>query len=384
MQKQQWLGLFLLAAAAAAVIGATQFTAAPTSGKAEADEPLIESVPSPDGALTVRLLDGADEAVPSPETVQVADAATDDILWQREDVEETSALWSPEGGYVALSHRSRACGGVTVVETDSFSTWELPLPADAPSAEYALLSAVQWLDEDTLRVRCQNTQASSAESEPTFYRCYPRMENGQLTGSAAQEAPLMRWDGYDFDHDGIPETTELLALLDAGTETGAYALRIQRSDGAVLWSADAHLSHPGWTGVYACRVDGQDWLLQYEPEMWQGWADYSYRLFSPAIVSPANMEPKEQLLRSSEVVWDWNFHMDGHHFSAADLADFLWEVREYTAESTLLLSTEEGELLYNVPGQALQASPFGDLSALQSREKIEAALTQQAQAIEQP
>ena len=124
------------------------------------------------------------------------------------------------------------------------------------------------------------------------------------------------------------------------------------------------------------QVDGQDFLLQYEPEMWQGWADYSFKLFYPYIVSPVTREREEQVLRERSLAFDGNFHMDGHHFDASELADFLWEVRGYIMDSTLLLSTEDGEFLSDVPGLEIHAYPFGELLALDSREAVEAALCQ--------
>ena len=46
---------------------------------------------------------GDGEIVPSMETVQVVDRATVEVLWEDSGDCETSALWSPDGGYVALS-----------------------------------------------------------------------------------------------------------------------------------------------------------------------------------------------------------------------------------------------------------------------------------------
>ena len=45
-------------------------------------------------------------------------------------------------------------------------------------------------------------------------------------------------------------------------------------------------------------------------------------------------------------------------------------------DSTLLLSTEDGAFLSNVPGLEMQANPFGELLTLDSREAVEAALCQ--------
>ena len=185
---------------------------------------------------------------------------------------------------------------------------------------------------------------------------------------------------YDFDHDGEADMVELAATYDHAEgekkAVGQYVLTVRKADGTTLWSTSAHWAHSGWTSVFACKVDGQDFLLQYEPEMWQGWADYSFKLFYPYIVSPVTREREEQVLRESYLAFDGNFRMEGHHFDASELADFLWEVHGYIADSTLLLSTEEGGFLSNVPGLEMQSDPFGELLALDSREAVEAALYQ--------
>ena len=351
MGKGQVWGLILLLAVTAAVIGAARLWPAERMDEPPESEsvPLAENACSPDGKYEVRQIDGGGdgEIVPSMETVQVVDRATGEVLWEDSGDCETSALWSPDGGYVALSRRSRAYSAVTVLETAGFTSWEIPLPAEARTAEYVFLHAVEWLDAETLRFRYQDMQASSQDAAARFYRCSLRMEDGRLMGSTLEEAAETLPGDYDFDHDGEPETVELVTLLDREEDRSAaawYELRIKKANGTVLWSAGAHRSHPGWTSVFACKVDGQDYLLQYEPEVWQGWAEYSYKLFYPYIVSPVTGERQEQILRESCLVWDNNFRMEGHHFDAAELADFLEEVHGYLDDSTLLLSTEGGEL----------------------------------------
>ena len=160
-------------------------------------------------------------------------------------------------------------------------------------------------------------------------------------------APVARVEGetlpgtYDFDHDGVPENMELVTLLDPEVEgrTGFYELQISRKDGTRLWTESAHRSHPGWTSIFACEIDGEDYLLRYNPGMWQGWAVYHYQLFALDSANPGT----ERLLRESTVVWDCNFNIAGHQLHIPALADFLREVHGYLDSSTLLMSTENGE-----------------------------------------
>ena len=107
MGKGQVWGLILLLAMTAAVIGAARLWPAERMDEPPESEsvPLAENACSPDGKYEVRQIDGGGdgEIVPSMETVQVVDRATGEVLWEDSGDCETSALWSPDGGYVALS-----------------------------------------------------------------------------------------------------------------------------------------------------------------------------------------------------------------------------------------------------------------------------------------
>lgn len=399
MRKQQVIGLFVLLAATAAVIGAAQFwTAEQAKTAPSGQEMTYEEIPantptaqvegetiSPNGRFEVRAEGRSDlyvSGVVTPEKLQVVDRETGEVKWEDRGWLTQSALWSPDSQYLALAYSARTWQAVKVIETDTWTSWDFTLPDGSAIPEYTFLPE-DWgawedtiVDENSFRV----TVGYGDGVEPAVYRCFLRMEDGVLTGDSYEESAEVLPGDYDFDHDGKRDIVELVTTYDH-TEgekraVGQYVLTIKKADGTALWSTSAHWSHPGWTSVFACKVDGQDYLLQYEPEMWQGWAEYSYKLFYPYIVSPVTGERQEQVLRESYLAFDDNFRMEGHHFDAAELADFLWEVRGYIADSTLLLSTEDGEFISDVPGLEIQAYPFGELLALDSREAVEAALCQ--------
>ena len=399
MRKQQVIGLFVLLATTAAVIGAAQFwTAKQAETAPSGQEMTYEEIPantptaqvegetiSPNGRFEVRAEGRSDlyvSGVVTPEKLQVVDRETGEVKWEDRGWLTQSALWSPDSQYLALAYSARTWQAVKVIETDTWTSWDFTLPDGSAIPEYTFLPE-DWgawedtiVDENSFRV----TVGYGDGVEPAVYRCFLRMEDGVLTGDSYEESAEVLPGDYDFDHDGKRDIVELVTTYDH-TEgekraVGQYVLTIKKADGTALWSTSAHWSHPGWTSVFACKVDGQDYLLQYEPEMWQGWAEYSYKLFYPYIVSPVTGERQEQVLRESYLAFDDNFRMEGHHFDAAELADFLWEVRGYIADSTLLLSTEDGEFISDVPGLEIQAYPFGELLALDSREAVEAALCQ--------
>jgi hypothetical protein len=104
-----------------------------------------------------------------------------------------------------------------------------------------------------------------------------------------------------------------------------------------LWSDIAATSHAGWNSLFAVEINGEDYLLRYNPYMGQGAAGYSYQIFS------LNEAGEEVLLNRNDVSFDINFGSTAHQsFDAAAIAAFLEEVHGYLEGSTLLLSTESG------------------------------------------
>lgn len=108
-----------------------------------------------------------------------------------------------------------------------------------------------------------------------------------------------------------------------------YILQVIRQDGVELWSAGAHPSHAGWTSVFACKIDGEDYLLQYEPEMYQGWAEYAYELWA----FDGNGQAYTSDNRS--VTFDINFGREEHQFDPEAIAGFFWELRGLLQDSIL-------------------------------------------------
>ena len=152
---------------------------------------------------------------------------------------------------------------------------------------------------------------------------------------------------------------------------GWYILQVIRQDGVELWSAGAHPSHAGWTSVFACKIDGEDYLLQYEPEMYQGWAEYAYELWA----FDGNGQAYTSDNRS--VTFDINFGREEHQFDPEAIAGFFWELRGLLQDSILLASTENGEFQTGIPGLELQNYIFSDLLSLDSLEAMEASVRQQ-------
>lgn len=381
MEKGRLAGILALAVITAVTVGAEYPRMAAQQLEAAECQTLLETpvegnAISPDGRYQLRQTDagGDGEAVPSMETVQLVNAGTGEILWEESGDYETSALWSPEGTYVALSQRQRACGSVTVVETETFTSRQVPLPVDVESAEYAWISAEEWVDSDTLRIRCRDTREGG---EGTLYRWSLCPEGELQAGTFLKETTEILPGNYDFDHDGVPEITELVTVGGPGGRSVAwYELHIASGTGTadapkLLFDGTLALQHPVWGSFLAVTVEGKDNFLMFAPVMYQGFADYRYELVS------FRADGSADLLDSGGVSFDLSFGREGHQFDAEAIAGFFWKLRGILQNSTVLMSTENGEFQTGIPGLELQNYMFGDLLSLNSLEAMEAAVRQQ-------
>ena len=381
MEKGRLAGILALAVITAVTVGAEYPRMAAQRQEAAECQTLLETpvegnAISPDGRYQLRQTDagGDGEAVPSMETVQLVNAGTGEILWEESGDYETSALWSPEGTYVALSQRQRACGSVTVVETETFTSRQVPLPVDVESAEYAWISAEEWVDSDTLRIRCRDTREGG---EGTLYRWSLCPEGELQAGTFLKETTEILPGNYDFDHDGVPEITELVTVGGPGGRSVAwYELHIASGTGTAdaprpLFDGTLALQHPVWGSFLAVTVEGKDNFLMFAPVMYQGFATYWYELIS------FREDGSADLLDRGEVSFDLSFGREGHQFDAEAIAGFFWKLRGILQNSTVLMSTENGELQTGIPGLELQNYMFGDLLSLDSLEAMEAAVRQQ-------
>ena len=381
MEKGRLAGILALAVVTAVTVGAEYPRMAAQQLEAAECQTLLETpvegnAISPDGRYQLRQTDagGDGEAVPSMETVQLVNAGTGEILWEESGDYETSALWSPKGTYVALSQRQRACGSVTVVETETFTSRQVPLPEDVRSAEYAWISAEEWVDSDTLRIRCRDTREGG---EGTLYRWSLCPEGELQAGTFLKETTEILPGNYDFDHDGVPEITELVTVGGPGGRSVAwYELHIASGTGTAdaprpLFDGTLALQHPVWGSFLAVTVEGKDNFLMFAPVMYQGFATYWYELIS------FREDGSADLLDRGEVSFDLSFGREGHQFDAEAIAGFFWKLRGILQNSTVLMSTENGEFQTGIPGLELQNYMFGDLLSLDSLEAMEAAVRQQ-------
>lgn len=266
-----------------------------------------------------------------------------------------SALWSPEGGFLALAYSARTWNAITIFETENWTSWDFTLPDGSPIPEYTFLPDGEpwgvWRSENSLDLTIGR---GGDAGEQTLYQCSVWTNSGGVTGES-REKTLETLGSWDFTHDGQLETVELEMIWFPG-ETGTardYSV-LQVLDGEeVLWEDIAAVQHAGENSLYALRLDGEDYLLQYVPSMGQGYGSYQYRIFSLAGAG----EPV--IYKENHVEFDINFGSPLHEsFDIPEIAAFLWEVHGYLDQARELINTVWDEIdLGNVD--------YGDAAALE-------------------
>ncbi len=170
---------------------------------------------------------------------------------------------------------------------------------------------------------------------------------------AAQVLSTLMWDAEwtaaadmtvfpqhpDLNRDGVPE--EIRLYSHEGVQR-VYVLE----DGTPIHYQEGHNVHIGWNAVFLCTLEGEDYLLQYNPYMGQGAAGYHYFLFT--------LEGGgKKVVRENELYFEINFGMptpDGgvanpdDFFRPDEIADFMEEVNELLSHSVQLLNTDDNLL----------------------------------------
>lgn len=392
MDKRRIFGVLALAVITAVTAGvAPPKMAAQRQETAEYQAPL-EAAPvaqvegetlSPNGQFQLETAGRTDQYVSGwivPESIQITEIPTGRVLWQMMGQLTQSAAWSPNGRFLTLAYSTRTQSGLKIVDTQTWTDWDFTLPDGSPIPEYIFFPEdwARWRGDSSLEVALGR---GDGEEVHTYCCSMTADDGGQLTGSVLEETAEVLSEDYDLDHDGVPETTELVTVGEPAIGNVAwYEILITRYDGCAL-SRDVSqglpavqslaLQHPGWGSIFACPTEGGDALLVLTPAMYQGWAEYAYELWA----FDGNGQAYTSDNRS--VTFDINFGREEHQFDPEAIAGFFWELRGLLQDSILLASTENGEFQTGIPGLELQNYIFSDLLSLDSLEAMEASVRQQ-------
>lgn len=156
-------------------------------------------------------------------------------------------------------------------------------------------------------------------------------EEAGLTGGYDEGMGLgdtVIWENADLDHDGENE----IIYVQEKAEGQLYELKVDKTDGTLLWSTEAAVAHTGWNTVLLYQEDGMDYLIQYLPTMFQGMGSYGWSQFSLEGGQPVEVT-------SMNVEYGLPLRMDSKLRGFAERTNWLLE------SCTVLLSTEQGELV---------------------------------------
>lgn len=132
----------------------------------------------------------------------------------------------------------------------------------------------------------------------------------------------------DLNRNGIPEKLYFVEAYD-GEGQRVEALE----DGKKIWSESGPYYAYGWqNAVFLCRLNGEDYLLDYDPAIYQGCGDYHYSLFTMEDNRPTPVQ-------WNDVSFDLAFGSPTHRdFDAEAIAAFLEEANGLLVDSTLLIN----------------------------------------------
>lgn len=315
--------------------------------------PLEMDATSPDGRWEISLAgtkSGPDDTgIYTPESVRIINAATGDLAWEDDAALRQKGCWSPEGDYLALARMDENTCAVTVIAMESGTAFEFALPDGSELPETSVLPEnwAVWQDEDSLNLTVQQEESHS-------YRCSMFPRKGKLIGSVLETTAQSVSGDYDFDRNGTPEELRLVTVWNPEIPEQEEWCELQVwQDNTLLWVEEAGLSHVGWNSLYALRMDGEDFLLRYNPYMNQGAASYQFELFTLE-------NGGEQVVHQERIEFDVNFGSSVHqYFDAEAVANFLWAAGTLIDGSHLLLSTQDGALVSDRSNSDFDAGYFG-------------------------
>ena len=322
------------------------------------ESPLEGMLLSPDGRFEVRTEGTGNlyaNGMSAPEFLRVTDTESGEVLWETKGALYQRVLWSPDNRYMALTYGGRTWNQALILHTESWMEWNFTLPDGSIIPDYDFLPVedwCRWVEADRLIL---TVGRGGDAGEQRTYRCslFPRED--ALEGVVLEETTTFFESDYDFNHDGTAEMLELTTVWSPEIQDQAewYELRIRQGD-EVLWVEEASEAHVGWNSLFALRTDGEDFLLRYDPYMNQGAAAYQFELFSLE-------DDGETVVHRERVEFDVNFGSPIHQgFDAEAITNFLWAARTLIQDSHLLLSTQGGDLVSDVPASEFEHPMFGE------------------------
>ncbi len=143
----------------------------------------------------------------------------------------------------------------------------------------------------------------------------------------------------DLTQDGILEKL----TISKSNANDFVILEVMDSEDNVLLMEQAHTSHAGWNSIYLCKIDGQDYLFLFNPYSSTGLAEFIFSVYQ------LNPTGTLSILDSGYYCFDYGARTKESAFDKEEFIVFADKVNYYLDKSYLLISTENGELIYSTP-----------------------------------
>ena len=155
------------------------------------------------------------------------------------------------------------------------------------------------------------------------------------TVEADDEADLIL--APDLNRNGVAEEVRLTDIDD--DDVKGQHLQIWENDGWIFYRVGYFVSKDvnfgqGSASMFLCTLDGEDYLLNYHPAMYQGVCTYSYELFTL-------VDYERTTVQWNRVYFDINFSSHNNNdFDPEAIAAFMDEVNDLLAHSVQILNTD--------------------------------------------
>lgn len=218
-----------------------------------------------------------------PEFLRIVDTGTGEAVWEEDGLCLAIRLLVPGGTGPGGSglRRPHLAGGDGGEPGDRGKLGLHPAGRQPHPGVYLPAGGlVRWADD----IHADITVGREDGKQPETFRCVFADPEGTLEGSSFLLTEEALPGTYDFDRDGTEETVYLQTLEGSDgflryQETGSQTIEngiewtvALREGDETLWQREGFsTAHVGWGSLFACQVDGQDYLLSYTPYMGQGW-----------------------------------------------------------------------------------------------------------------
>jgi len=136
----------------------------------------------------------------------------------------------------------------------------------------------------------------------------------------------------DLNHNRINER-----IVVRETEPNMLYELLVVENGVVIRSVEAGLPHVGWNTIMLYNEDGKDYLVEYEPRMYQGVGNYKCMMYSLE-------KGKKEIEKEWAVDFELSFE-EPYVMETPEMEQFAKEVGVLLRNSSVLLSTEQGILV---------------------------------------